>query len=76
MTITEKLLNQLNESKNLSIGQVGYSYFADIGHGVKSIWTVTNKFGGVRYSNLNATSSRKRCQRIRTEISKVELSVR
>jgi len=71
MTTTEKLLKQLNELRGLKYLEVGYSYFADIkGHGIpsKAIYTIINANGGITRSELNATTSRERCQKIRAAI--------
>jgi len=74
MTTTDKLLDELNESKGLTSEKAGYAYFADIkgdGRNLKSVYTVYK--GGVIYSNLNAATPRKRCQQIRMAIQQTRL---
>lgn len=75
MTTTDKLLGQLNGLKGLTYPDVGYSYFADVkgdGTNNKSIYTIVNENGGVAYSEMNALTSRARCEKIRAKIRKLE----
>jgi hypothetical protein len=76
MTITEKLLNELNELRGLKYPEKGYLYFADIkgdGRNIKSVYICSNSQGGhsVSYagSSLNDICARKRCAKIRAVIA-------
>lgn len=71
-TTTEKLLKELNTALGLTYPQVGYQYYADVtgfgGSHRPTIWVIINKSGGVDRSDLNAATSRKRCDNIREAI--------
>lgn len=70
-TTTERLLDELNKINGLEYPAIRFSYFADIkgdGRNIKSIYTIINAGGGVRYSTLNAETPHKRCAKIRAEI--------
>lgn len=70
-TTTEKLLTQLNIKRGLEYPDIGYSYYADIrgdGRNIRSVWTIINEGGGVTYSNLNGSTPRETCDKIREAI--------
>jgi len=71
MTTTQRLLDQLNAARGVTYPDAGYRTWADIrGDGTyrPAIW-VCLKTGGVSYCyELNATSARKRCDKIRAAI--------
>jgi hypothetical protein len=74
MTITDKLLNELNAIRGLSYPEKGYLYFSDIkgdGRNLKSVWIISNFQGGVNYagSTFNDVCARKRCAKIRAAIA-------
>ena len=75
MTVTEKLLSELNKKKGLSYPQVGYSYYADIkGDGLnnKRVYAIIGEFGGVRFdTNLNSATAKGRCDNIRQAIAEL-----
>ena len=74
MSVTEKLLRELNDARGIVYPQVGYCFFADIkgdGRNIKKVYSVVNENGGAVYSNLNASTPRERCQRIRKALSEV-----
>lgn len=71
MTVTQKLVDAINTRKNLSYPQKGYMLFQDVkgdGRNIKSLYVITNENGGVSYSELNAETPRKRCQKLRAHL--------
>lgn len=74
-TKTDKLLDELNALRGLQYPDIGFSYFADItgdGTNRRRVYEIINKSGGVRFSELNAATPRKRCDKIRAAIEKVQ----
>lgn len=68
MTVTQKLVDAINTRKNLSYPQKGYLLFQDVkgdGRNIKSLYVITGDNGGVSYSELNASTPRKRCAKLR-----------
>ena len=71
LSMTNKLLANLNTCRGLAYPDVGYSYFANIagdGRVHRSIYTIINAQGGVAYSALNARSARQCHENIRAAI--------
>lgn len=78
-TTTDKLLNELNALRGLTYPDVGYLYFADV-HGDgranrKRVYMITNRDGGVTFTEHNATSARARCDAIRRDIERAKTFV-
>lgn len=70
-TTTEKLLNELNAARGLKYPAIGYTFFADVtgdGTNRRRVYTIINARGGVTFSDLNAATPRKRCDKIRAAI--------
>jgi hypothetical protein len=71
MSVTDKLLGELNTLRGLEYPDQGFSYFANAagdGRTYRSVYTIVNKGGGVTYSSLNAATDRQRCDKIRAAI--------
>jgi hypothetical protein len=71
MSVTDKLLGELNTLRGLEYPDQGFSYFANVagdGRTYRSVYTIVNKGGGVTYSSLNAATDRQRCDKIRAAI--------
>jgi hypothetical protein len=77
MTITEKLLAEINRLNNLKYPEVGYVYFANVrGFSSKAsprfVYEIINEQGGVRYCNeLNNSSNKIRCDKLRGKIQEL-----
>lgn len=70
MSVTSRLLAELNAARGLVYPDIGYSYFGDVkGDGVfrPRVYTIVQG-GGVTLSDLNAPSARQRCNKIRAAI--------
>ena len=72
MTITEKLLADLNAARGLVYPAKGYAFYADVrGNGGplrSSVWVIVNGDGGVARSCLNGRNARETCENIRAAI--------
>jgi hypothetical protein len=73
---TERLVSAINKKHRKTYPNIGYLMFADVcgnGSNRKQLYVIANDKGGVTYSDLNGSTPRERCYKLRKEYYGVTL---